>query len=647
MRAAWTGSVLSLLIGLAFVFVRAPHPWGWEGLDEYRDLGLALARGEAYPTLERVWGYPFYLAVWYYLFGDRQWIPLVIQVLLNATLPLLVFALARRQFDSRTAGVAALLTGVISFNTVYASTQAADALCTVAFVTGLLCFAHGDERRSTSWFAASGTLFGIALLLRPNLLLFPLVLAVMHLTWSNRGRQWPRLAAFMLAVLVVWAPWPVRNYRIAHRFIPATTHGGMQLWYGSLQVSPYFERKFESPRAQLEFSPFDYSRPDGRPIEVEVTPATDANRPDSVSLVYWTNRVSAPAVIDAAATPAATWRFAIPPQPDRTVVYFHLLVRTTGTPERAFPAAGRRNPLRHFVSDNHVGDLDFDAGLVDIFDLVRLAHPADGSAGRGLDLDGDGRSTRADLTIAAGTLVVPEAKTREPDLNALRAVDSVGSQVRFVMADGSSVTAPALLERMTDLTIAGSAASLAANMVRSARSLASLRLPPEDLPELLAPETATRFRVRINKVFPKSELYWMDRYNALAFDNIARDPSGFAVASAKRLLRLFVILGSDDSARAYQFSMSGLIYLAGTVASVTLLGLSGAGAVIAWRRGTHLALLLVPVLYVPATIFPFLTNMRYSLTVQPLMLILVAVALVAIADRFTPGRRERKPAGRV
>ena len=39
--AAWPAAGMSLTIGLLFVFVRAPHPWGWEGMDQYRELGLA------------------------------------------------------------------------------------------------------------------------------------------------------------------------------------------------------------------------------------------------------------------------------------------------------------------------------------------------------------------------------------------------------------------------------------------------------------------------------------------------------------------------------------------------------------------------------------------------------------------------------
>src|SRR6185295_9134140 len=93
----------SLVFGLFFIFVWAPHPWGWEGFDLYYDLGRIVARGESFPTMDVPWGYAYYLAPFYRLFGDRPWIPLIVQVALNALVPLLVWEFARREFDRRVA----------------------------------------------------------------------------------------------------------------------------------------------------------------------------------------------------------------------------------------------------------------------------------------------------------------------------------------------------------------------------------------------------------------------------------------------------------------------------------------------------------------------------------------------------------------
>ena len=48
-------------------------------------------------------------------------------------MPILSYRLVAIELDRRTAIAAAALTGVASFNTVYASTQSSDAICTVLF----------------------------------------------------------------------------------------------------------------------------------------------------------------------------------------------------------------------------------------------------------------------------------------------------------------------------------------------------------------------------------------------------------------------------------------------------------------------------------------------------------------------------------
>jgi len=141
----------------------------------------------------------------------------------------------------------------------------------------------------------------------------------------------------------------------------------------------------------------------------------------------------------------------------------------------------------------------------------------------------------------------------------------------------------------------------------------------------------------------------MRRYSALAFDNIRRDPWGFARASAYRAVRVFVIEGTEDRHTAQQFSRSRIVYAAATVVSAAYLLLFVAGVVIAWRRRLAMLLPLALIVYVPLTISVVLTNMRYSITVQPLIFMFIAVALTAALERVSwlPARsvEGRDPAG--
>jgi hypothetical protein len=140
--------------------------------------------------------------------------------------------------------------------------------------------------------------------------------------------------------------------------------------------------------------------------------------------------------------------------------------------------------------------------------------------------------------------------------------------------------------------------------------------------------------VAINAPYYRVQPHEQRRFVALAFDNIRRGPVDYALSVLFRAVRLFVIEGTDDRRTAFQFDGSGVVYLVGTIASATYLLLFVAGTWIAWKRGYALWLPLALILYLPATISFVLTNMRYTITVQPLLLIFAGVAVEATLRRF-------------
>jgi hypothetical protein len=172
---------------------------------------------------------------------------------------------------------------------------------------------------------------------------------------------------------------------------------------------------------------------------------------------------------------------------------------------------------------------------------------------------------------------------------------------------------------------------LAAKLIQSRRSYRELRtIGPH--PQFSAWCGAVS-HATVNDVFYRQEPHLMRRYTALALDNIRRDPLAFALASVYRVFRLFVIRGSEERMTAQQFAASTWIYRAGFVLSLSYLVLFLAGVWIAWRRRYAVLPLLLPVVYVPLTIAFVLTNMRYTVSVQPYVFVFVAIALLAVIDK--------------
>ena len=643
-RAVLAGAcAISVGLGLAFVFVKAPHPWGWEGFDNYRQLGLTLARGEQFPTLEVPWGYPAFLAVFYRAFGDRQWIPLVGQVLLNGLVPLMIYAGVRSRVGEREAIVAAILVACFSFNTVYASTQTSDSICTVLFVAAVVVFMRAQTSGKAAIFAASGVLAGAAMQVRPNMLLLPMWLSA--LVWLIARPRPPvgSLAVFVSAACLVLAPWPIRNARLTGRFIPASAHGGIQLWYGSLQAGPYYPNWFDNPRGIFGERTFAYARPDGQPIVISSIKPIGGNCegvvPETVAVTYWTNRDAKRVSLSSRPWREGGVRFEVPPQPDGTTIYYYFDATWSsphGSVAQQSPVAGELDPLIFFVSSDDFGDQDRHGDFVDVFDVVRLVrHEAwhePAAFASMLDFDRDGVLTFHDLDIAIGVL--------ESDKNNPIAVPHPGTARKVVAGDttatlefrdGSTLAVPRNFSgRLVDLDARG---EIARGIVHTRRSVRSVGLSVDRVPALRTFEPCFQVAGGADVVFYRAQPQAQDRYARLALDDIRRAPMAYAVSTLRRMIGIFVTVGSESRDAAHQFAGSRLLYAVGTVLSLSIFALLVSGIVVAWRRGGDIVPLVAAVVYVPVTIAPFLTNARYALSGQPFVFAFVAVALVAAYDR--------------
>lgn len=583
-RSRYLAAIVSLTLGLFFMFVWAPHPWTWTGIDQYHDLARAVARGDGFNTTDVPWGYTFYAAFFYALFGERVWIPILVQVVLNASLPLMLFAIVRPLAGQRTAALAALLTGFLSFNTIYASTQASDAICSVLFLAAVWCFMRGRATGRLALFAASGLLAGLSTQFRPNLILLPALVAALH-AWPLTRRRLAASMVFVAASILVITPWIVRNYRLAGVFLPTSSHGAVQLWYGTLQVGPYLEDHSANPRSILAQSPFDYTSLVDTPIIVDIdASACAASAREQLALTYWTDRAPERVTIN----PRPDGRrleVTIPGQPDGTTLYW-----TFGDGDA---------PFAYAVATAHTRDLDQHDDFMDAFDVMEA-------------------------------LAAPEARLEDVaplvyrllgDEGSAVSVDGGADAVTLRFSDGSHWRVP----RGYDGDAAGveviGGLARKAFLARRPRGEAP-RLPP-----------CLEGRVAVNGVFYRRELHQMRRYGALAMDNIRREPLAFAAATAYRAVRLFVVRPPGAASVTYRFTGAQVVYTMALLLSLTYLIAFLASVVLAWRRRSPLLPLAVPIFYVPLTIAVVLTNQRYTVTMQPLMFAFVAFGVVAWMER--------------
>ena len=624
-RTVTVASLITLALGYFFIFVWAPHPWSWQGIDAYHELARALARGEPFQTTDVPWGYAYYASFFYRLFGERIWIPLVVQATLNGAVPFLLFWLVEPLAGRRVAVLSALIVGVCSFNTIYASTQSSDTLCTVLFLSGLLSVAKGARESRLSPFVAAGVLFGLVPQFRPNMVLFPAIMIAAYLLLPpRRMAKVVQVAAFGVMVAALQLPWIVRNYQLTGLLLPTSTHGGVQLWYGTLQAGPYLESRAHNPRFVFESPAFDYTSLSTRPILI-ATAYRQCVAGAPLSMIYWTDRDPTRKRIEPlpGADEQRGARFELPPQPAPTALYYYFEERD-GAQEFFAPPHGERNPFVSFVSADHLGDLDRHGDVLDAFDLARLLKHVAWSEPLPhqdrLDLDRSGAIDRQDLDAAIALLVPDLLRSTSSQRGEIATGDN---HVQWRLPDGSSWSVPrSFADNLADIEVTLDG-EMSAALVSRRRTFTDIAYPPR------RGECGPAGDVRMNAPFNWREPHMMNRYMALAMDNIRRDPTAFAVASLYRMVRLFVVYGTSDSHTSQQFSGSSVVYAAGFVVSVAYLGVFLAGVAVAARRRSALLLFLVPIVYVPVTICFVLTNMRYTVTVQPLMFAFVALAGVA------------------
>jgi hypothetical protein len=626
---------VSFAIGLFFVFVWAPHPWGHEGFDHYYQFALTVVAGRPFPTLDYPWGYAYYLAAFYRLFGDHPWIPLTAQVLLNASVPWLVFELAYGWFDRRTATVAAILTSIFSFNTVYASTQSSDAMCTVIFLASVLALIRGIRGRDWRWIVLAGALAGIAPQFRPNLILIPVLFAGWVLWTSGRAERAGYAAILLLSPAILLAPWVIRNYRLTRTLLPTSVHSGVQLWYGTLQMGPYLTSRAYNPRTIFETPTFEYTSLDWLPLLVSArTDGCTAEPPLAASLVYWSDRDLTHTEV-AGHIDGRDVTFEVPSPPAPAVVYYYLTAWRAGlrgTREYVTPPAGTAAPLVYFVSNDHLGDRDLHGDLLDSFDVIRMMRRrawdeplpfADKLTAAGIDGDDLNHPLQV-LKRALGD----ESTDGQPIVADFTSDDR---EARLTLSDGSTITVPRVWQgRITDLIVRG---RLAGALLSSTIRLSALQ--ERRRTGGAGGSACTEFaEIAVNKAFYRSELHVMRRHFALAFDNIRRAPLAFGLATIYRAGRLFVVMGTDDPSTSQQFEQGGRVYAVATAASAAYLLLFACGVALAWQDELNIALPMLLILYVPATIAPMLTNMRYTVTVQPLMFMFAALAVTAALRRL-------------
>ena len=247
---------LLILILLAAVLVRLPvavyvgdHVTVLPGIHDqvsYDALARSLLAGRGYsfpvkwypftpantPTAHWSFVYPLYLAGIYALTGYHPLVARLVQSTVGgALICFLIYLIGRRVVDEATGLVGAALAAAYGYFIYYNV-----ALMTETFFITLVLFSlylslDLKEKPSLARWAGLGLALGLATLLRQTVLLFvPFLLLWLFWNLKKDGIRWWYFTVPIVVIILLIAPWTLRNYRAYHRFLLLNSNAGYALF---------------------------------------------------------------------------------------------------------------------------------------------------------------------------------------------------------------------------------------------------------------------------------------------------------------------------------------------------------------------------------------------------------------------------------
>ncbi len=260
-RAAWMAGVFLVAFAVRSLYavdlapgLESQEQPGSRMMSRYDEGAASILRGDGLlfvsgvdpsdtALLSRPPGYSILLAALYRLAGRGLFAVQLLQNALNALVPALVFLLADVLLARRAAVAAGLVAGVLPHLAYYSALLTPDVVCAVPVLGALVLLAPAvrrGPRLSLLRALAAGVLLGLAVWLRPNLLLLgpAVAMGMAALAGRRRGRRPLAIAAAITAgAVAAIAPITIRNFVLYRAFVPVSINLGVVLWEGLGEAS--------------------------------------------------------------------------------------------------------------------------------------------------------------------------------------------------------------------------------------------------------------------------------------------------------------------------------------------------------------------------------------------------------------------------
>lgn len=178
-------------------------------------------------------GYPALMAVGYAIFGAHAGVAMAMNALLGALAALAAHSLAGRTAPRAPALAAGLFVAFEPALVLYTPALMTEAVSGALLVSAGAFAACDRPRRFTVRAIVAGLVLGVAVLVRPELLLLSPVIGLVATRGLGVRRSAAAVAIVLFASLAVCAPWTARNCAKLERCALVSVNGGWNLYIGS------------------------------------------------------------------------------------------------------------------------------------------------------------------------------------------------------------------------------------------------------------------------------------------------------------------------------------------------------------------------------------------------------------------------------
>ena len=142
---------------------------------------------------------------------------------------LLIYFITKELFDDKTATVASLLMAINPFIAANTLKILPEAIVPFTLVIAIFFCMRGIRSNSFKWYASSGAVMGISILLRPDVMLLPIFCLLLLL---SKSVHWKYVVVLIVSAYLLIVPWTVRNYLVFHKIAPIGVGAGIVMMEG-------------------------------------------------------------------------------------------------------------------------------------------------------------------------------------------------------------------------------------------------------------------------------------------------------------------------------------------------------------------------------------------------------------------------------